>query len=297
MNNKQFSGVFSLLLTPFEGNKSIDWKAYERYLAWQIEMKPDGLFAVCGTSEMKWLTFEERAELARRAVKRAGSLPVVATANLDPELDRHPDELHKLADTGVAGVVLVPPDGLGEDQDRLREYFARIIEDAPCPTLIYEWPAVTPHLVDAHVYGDLVKRHGLAGIKDTTCTMEGIGAKIERTGNAAVFQANAPFMLESIRKGARGIMAIVSAAAADLVIRFYRAASAGSDEAAALHESLVLLDCALGRGGAYPATAKHLASLRGVTMGLACRAPANAAPEVLKAIEVWLAHARRLEVV
>lgn len=295
MRSNRFSGVFSLLLTPFESDGTIDWNAYERYVEWQLAWKPDGLFAVCGTSEMKWLTTAERLDLARRAVALAGGTPVVATANLDPEPARHPEELRRMAQTGVAGVVLVPPSGLGENQQRLGEYFARVIDASPCSVLIYEWPMTSPHLVDASVYGELVRSHGLAGIKDTTCTMEGIEAKIEQGGGATVFQANAPFMLDSIRRGAGGIMAIVSAAAADYVLRFWRAAAGGAEEATPLHEQLVLLDCALGRGGAYPATAKHLAALRGAPMGLTCRAPAEPAPEVLKAIEVWLACAERSE--
>lgn len=320
-----FSGVFSLLLTPFHNDKSVDWNAYERYLTRQLELKPDGLFAVCGSSEMKWLTPSERVELARRAVKSAGKTPVVATANLDSDRSRHSEEVRRMADTGLAGVVLVPPPGLGENQDELGEYFARIIDTAPCPTLLYEWPMVSPHLIEARIYGELVDHHGLAGIKDTTCTMEGIGAKIERNGKATVFQANAPFMMEAIARGAGGIMAIVTTAAADLTIDFRHAAQAAvrrrsaydasevghtpvtsnaaesmiadntsvAATAGLLHEQLVLLDCALVRGGAYPASAKHLAALRGIDMGLTCRAPAVAAGEVRKAVEVWYSHADR----
>lgn len=292
-----FQGVYSLLLTPFRQDLSIDWSGYERYLAWQLQLEPDGLFAVCGSSEMQWLELEERLELARRAVCAAPGVPVVATANLGPDPARHGDEVAAMADTGVAAVVLVPPDGMGEDQQRLRDYFAGTIDAAPCPVLLYEWPAVHPHLVDADVYGDLVRRHGLAGVKDTTCTLDGITAKIAQSDGATVFQANAPFMLPSIRRGARGIMAIVTTAAADLAIAFWRAATAdgGGDQptdADGLHELLVLLDCALGRADAYPATAKHLAALRGVPIGGICRSGAVAPAEALEAIAVWYRHAR-----
>jgi len=293
MAEQHFSGVFSLLLTPFLKDKSIDWPAYERYLDWQLEMEPNGLFAVCGSSEMKWLTLDERLELARLAAKRTGSIPVVATANLQPDLSFHSVEVGRMADTGVAGVVLVPPPGVGVDQGRLGDYFAGVIDASPIPTLIYEWPMVSPYFVDAAVYGKLVRDHGLAGIKDTTCTMEGIGKKIELTGSATVFQANAPFFLESIHRGANGIMAIVTTAAADLAIDFWNQAKKGSPRAEELHEALVLLDCALIRGGAYPATGKHLAVLRGLDMEITCRAPGVPVPEVLEAVRVWHSHAMR----
>jgi len=298
MTKRAFEGVYSLLLTPFHADLSIDWSGYERYLAWQLGHGPDGLFAVCGSSEMKWLEPGERLELARRAVRASDGVPVVATANLGVDPAGHGDEVARMADTGVAAVVLVPPDGMGEDQERLGAYLAETIDAAPCPAILYEWPAVKPHLVDADVYGELVRGHHLAGIKDTTCTLDGITAKIAQTAGATVFQANAPFMLPSIRHGARGIMAIVTTAAADMAIAFWRAAMAERDHGSgadveALHELLVLLDCTLGRAGAYPATAKHLAAVRGVPTGRACRSGAAAPAEALEAVAVWYRQARR----
>jgi 4-hydroxy-tetrahydrodipicolinate synthase len=283
--------VFSLLLTPFDDNREIDWRGYERYVAWQLDQGPDGVFAVCGSSEMKWLSLEERLRLAQAAVKQAGRIPVVATANLEPEPARHGEEIRRIADTGVAGVVLVPQPGLGENQDRLGEYFGRLIDGAPCPALVYEWPMVKPYLLEARIYAGLVRDHGVAGIKYTTCTMEGIAAKVAVRGDSTVFQANAPFLAESVRAGAGGIMAITTTAAADLAIRFWKAATgspAREAAAASLHAQLVLLDCALERGGAYPASAKHLATLRGLPMGTTCRNPVRLAPECRKAVEVWL---------
>lgn len=293
-----FGGVFSLLLTPFHEDKSVDFDSYERYVAWQVEQAPNGLFAVCGSSEMKWLTLDERLELARVAVEIAGDVPVVATANLLPALDQHRDEVLRMADTGVAGVVLVPPPGLGKEQKKLGDYFAGLLDDSPVPALIYEWPLVSPYLIEAGVFGELAQNHGLVGIKDTTCTMEGITGKIAVKGGATVFQANAPFMLDSIRKGAGGIMAIVTTAASDLVLQFWRQ-SAGKkfEDAARLHEQIVMLDSTMERGGSYPATAKHLCAIRGVSMRVACRNPAPQRPENFKAIELWHSEARRAGVV
>ncbi len=287
MSDARFRGVFSLLLTPFLTDKSIDWTAYDRHVSWQLDQAPAGLFAVCGSSEMKWLNREERLRLARRAVELAGSVPVVATANLEPDRTAHGEEVRRMADTGVAGVVLVPPPGLGENQDQLGEYFARLVDSAPCPALLYEWPMVRPYFIDARVYGALVKDHGLAGIKDTTCTMEGITAKIRVTGAATVFQANAPYFADAISAGANGIMAITTTAAPDVAVSWW---GSRSEE---LHELLVLLDCAMVRGDAYPATAKHLAALRGSGMEPTCRHPAVLTAEGRKAMEVWLRHAER----
>ncbi len=156
---------------------------------------------------------------------------------------------------------------------------------------------VRPYLVDARIYGALVRDHKLAGIEDTTCTMEGITAKIRVTGPATVFQANASYFAPAIKAGAGGIMAITTTAAADVAVCFWheqtQATGGSSPRAGELHELLVLLDCAMVRGDAYPATAKCLVALRGSPMEVTCRHPSVLSAEGTKAMEIWLDHAER----
>jgi 4-hydroxy-tetrahydrodipicolinate synthase len=282
----KFEGVFSLLLTPFHADGTIDWENYEYYVDWQLSHQPQGLFAVCGSSEMKWLTLEERLELARSAVVHAGRTPVVATANLEADLAAHVDEIARMADTGVAGVVLVPPDGLGDEPARFADYMANLAERAPCPVILYEWPLRKPYLIPADLYASLVREQGIIGIKDTTCTVEGIQAKIAAAPESIIYQANTPYLMEAVEMGARGTMAITSAAAGDLVVRFWQAATTGDPEARKIHQQLVFLDSVLRFG--YPGTAKQLAILRGVPMEPHCRWPVTPPDEAVKALAVWL---------
>ena len=112
-----FEGVFALLLTPFQTDGTIDWGCFDRYVDWQVSHQPQGIFSVCGSGEMHWLTLDERLALAARTVERSEGIPVLATANLQPKRAGHGEEVARMAATGVAGVVLVPPEGLGADQN------------------------------------------------------------------------------------------------------------------------------------------------------------------------------------
>jgi len=282
----RFKGVYALLLTPFQLNKEIDWEIYDRYVEWQVSHRPHGLFAVCGSSEMEYLTLQERLALAERAVRLAGDMPVVATGNVQSDPAEHTEELQRMAETGVSGIVLIPPGSMGEDQNRLEDYFARLADLSPIPVFLYECPLASPRFVDPDVYGRLVEQHGIAGIKDTTCTPEGIRAKIESATGSLVFQANMPYLLEALHSGAQGIMATISAAAADVALAFWREAANGNRETAeTLHELLVFLDGVLGKG--YPATAKHLAKLRGVPMNELTRKAKEMNDSARQGIAVW----------
>jgi 4-hydroxy-tetrahydrodipicolinate synthase len=281
----RFEGVFALLLTPFHADDTIDWDTYAHYVDWQLSHGAQGLFAVCGSSEMKWLTLDERLALASRAVERAGNVPVLATANLEDQTDDHLAEIERMAETGVAAVVLVPPQGLGNEPEQFAAYFAHLADHAPCPVILYEWPLRTPHLIPADLYADLVNAHGVLGIKDTTCTVEGIRAKIDAAPDSVVYQANTPYLMEAVDLGARGIMAITSAAAADAVVDYWQAARDGTPETVQRHRELVFLDALLRFG--YPATAKHLAALHGLPMQIHCRWPVTFPAEAAKALTVW----------
>lgn len=289
---KQFSGVYALLLTPFMRNKEIDWEIYEQYVDWQLSNQPQGLFAVCGSSEMEQLTPDERYELARRAVRRANKIPVLATGNVSAIIEEHEVEILRMAETGVAGIVLIPPGNLGEDQTKLEEYFAKLADISPVPLFLYECPLAAPRHIDSQVYKRLVELHGIVGIKDTTCTNEGINAKITGAPGGLVFQANTPYMADALLHGAAGVMSTTTSAAVDIVLELWE--SVRSDDAvktADVHELLVFLDGVLGKG--YPVTAKHLVSLRGVPMLTESRKGKSMNASAAKGIEIWLKAAEK----
>lgn len=280
-----FEGVFALLLSPFQTDGRIDWDCYDRYVDWQLNHRPSGLFAVCGSSEMNNLNLEERLALATRAVERAGPVPVLATANLEPDVTMHGAEVARMASTGVAGLVLVPPDGLGQNQNELLDYFASLADQADCPVFLYEWPQRKPCEIAPETYAALVRDHGVHGIKDTTCTREGILAKIEAAPTAVVYQANTPFLIDALEYGARGIMAITSTAAADLLVEFWTRFTGGEPQAALQHQQLIFLDAILRFG--YPASAKYLVHLRGLPIELTCRTQGVLSREAARALSVW----------
>jgi 4-hydroxy-tetrahydrodipicolinate synthase len=288
MNNELigFGGVFSLLLSPFGSGGRIDREAYEAYVGWQLGFGPDGLFAVCGSSEMRWLELDERIRLARTAVDAAGSAtPVVATGNLEDDPSRHPDEIRRLCDVGVSGIVLVPPRHQAGDEAALERYFRELAQAATVPILLYEWPQVEQPHIPPNVFGQLASDGVIAGIKDTTCTIEGVTEKLQVAGRATVFQANTPYLLDSLKLGAGGIMAITSAAFPGLVHALWREWKNGRD-VGPIHRELVFLDGLL--RSEYPATAKYLVERQGLAFPQTCRWPVSLSREMGKALDVWL---------
>ena len=255
-------GIYSLMLTPYKEDLSIDYDTYEEYTEWQVSQGVEHLFAVCGSSEMRELSLEERLKLATLTVKHKGETTIVATANLEPSVEDNLEEIKKMEATGVDGIVLTTK-GLGNDDDKLVEYIRNLAETATIPVFLYEFPGFQPHKMSGKAYGELTKDGLIWGIKDTTSTMEGIQAKIDNKYDSTIIQANMPFLFDSYKAGARGVMATPTSCGGAFFQRFHEAFLSGDMELAEQRfNEITLLDCAIDSG--FNVSAKYLVQLQGV---------------------------------
>lgn len=78
---KQFqNGMWPVMLTPLQQNGDVDYPALEELINWYIKEGSAGLFAVCQSSEMFYLSKEEREELTRFIKKISnGRVPVISS--------------------------------------------------------------------------------------------------------------------------------------------------------------------------------------------------------------------------
>lgn len=282
---KQFSGVWSLVLTPFNEDRTIDFAALENYVEWQASKKPQHLFAVCGSAEMNSLNIEERLKIATIAAKKAGDVPVVATANLEPSWLAQVDEVKRMEATGVSGLVFVSK-GYGNDQNRMFTYLAELSTYTELPIMLYEYPGCSPAKMEGETYRKLVETGRFVAIKDTTCTMPQIKEKIAVQGESSVLQANIPYLFESYVAGARGVCATPTTCGTHLFAKMWDEFSNGKvEQAKVTHQHIILLDNAL--EGGFCATAKYLINLQGCKMNWYTRGSHNLNPQKLKALEVW----------
>ncbi len=255
-------GIYSLMLTPFNEDRSIDYATYEEYAEWQVSQGVAHLFAVCGSSEMKDLTLEERLKLAELTVKHKGETTVVASANIEPTKEENIEEIKKMEQTGVDGIVLTTK-GLGDDDQKLIEYIRELASATTLPVFMYEFPGFQPHLISGEAYGELAKDDLIWGIKDTTCTLEGVGSKIDNKYNSTIIQANMPFLFDSYVMGARGVMATPTSCGGAFFQRFHEAFVSGDMALAEQrYNEIILLDNAIDSG--FCASAKELIRLQGV---------------------------------
>lgn len=282
----EFAGVYSLLLTPFNEDKSVDYRAYEEYVSWQASLAPQHLFANCGSSEMTALTPEERLKCAGLAVKNSNGIPVFATANLQAEHKDELEEMKALEQQGVTGLVFVTK-GMGDKPEAQYEYLMELSTHTELPIVLYEFPGMQPHIMDASVYGKLAATGKFKGIKDTTCTMEKIKEKIAVQGESNVLQANIPLLYDAYESGARGVVATPTTCGTDLFVKMWDEWAKGDKEAAKkTYYQIINLDNAIDSG--FNASAKYICKLRGVNMNWYTRGNAQLSEARMASIKAYV---------
>ena len=281
-NMEEYRGIYAVLLTPFKEDKSIDYDVYAQYVEWQASKGSHHLFSVCGSAEMTCLSLEERIKCAEIAVKHANGTEIVATANLEPTWQHQVEEVKRMEQTGVDGLVFVTK-GVGDKDDQLVDYLSELAEYTTLPILLYEFPGFQPHCMSGKAYGELVANGKFKGIKDTTCSLEKIKDKIAVQGESAVLQANIPFLFDAYEAGAR--------CGANLFRKMYDEyfVEKNVQKARETYNEIILLDNCIDSG--FNASAKYLVQLQGVPMTTVTRAGAKIDAPRRRSIESFYEYA------
>ena len=103
--------ILTTMITPYKADGSIDFATAEKYVDWYYENGLDGIFAVCQSSEIFYLSLEERVELNRRVYKRAKELDknflVVSSGHISDTLEKQVQELKAIYESGTDALILI----------------------------------------------------------------------------------------------------------------------------------------------------------------------------------------------
>nr|WP_321981416.1 dihydrodipicolinate synthase family protein [uncultured Cohaesibacter sp.] len=213
--SKEISGIIPVVLTPFTDDNKIDWAGYERLIEWYLENGATALFAVCQSSEMLFLSVEERAELARFTVKKvAGRVPVMASGHISDSLQDQKTELGAMVDTGVDAIVLVTnrldPDQKGADA--FRSNLDALLDFLPddLPLGLYECPAPYRRLMSDDEVTYCAKSGRFVIVKDVSCDLETVKRRVELVKGTPmkICNANAAIATPAMQAGSAGFCGV-----------------------------------------------------------------------------------------
>ncbi len=211
--------MLTTMITPYKKDGGIDYETAEKYVDWYYKNGLDGIFAVCQSSEIFYLSLEERVELNRRVYKRAKELDpnflVVSSGHISDTLEEQARELNAIYESGTDALILITNrlDINNEGDDVFIANAERLIERLPRDAKLglYECPHPYKRLVTPKILDWCLKTGRFYYMKDTCCDAGMIKERCEqlRGSHFKLLNANCQTLLESMRCGADGYCGIM----------------------------------------------------------------------------------------
>ncbi len=211
--------ILTTMITPCNKDGSVDYETAERYVDWYYESGIEGIFAVCQSSEIFFLSLEERVELNRRVYERAKALDknflVVSSGHVSDSIEDQAKELNAIYNSGTDALILITNrlDINNEGDDVFIENAEKLLSMLPpeAPLGFYECPYPYKRLVTPKILDWCIKTGRFKYMKDTCCDAKVIKERCEQLKGSGfkLLNANCQTLLESMRGGADGYCGIM----------------------------------------------------------------------------------------
>lgn len=215
--------MFTTMITPYKKDGTIDYETVTRYVDWYFENGLHGIFAVCQSSEIFFLSLEERVQLNRCVYQRAKELEkqsgrkftVVSSGHVSDSLDDQVEELNAIWNSGTDALIMITnrldPNNKGDDVlIRNAEYLiSRLPADAKLG--LYECPYPYKRLVTPKIFDWCLSTGRFYYMKDTCCDAAEIARRAQQMKGSTfkVLNANCQTLLQTMRAGAPGYCGIM----------------------------------------------------------------------------------------
>lgn len=235
-----FSGSIVAVVTPMKADGSVDFKALDRLVEFQIDNRTDGIVAVGTTGESATLSVEEHIEVVRRAVVAArGRVPIIAGTGGNSTTEAI--ELTQLAkEAGASACLLVVPYYNKPPQEGLYRHFKQIAETVAIPQILYNVPGRTACDMKPETVARLADIPNIVGLKEASCSLERNRELIRLVGDKIdLLSGDDDIAVESVLAGFKGVISVTANVGPRKVHDAIEAALAGrADEARAIDATL-----------------------------------------------------------
>jgi len=211
--------ILTTMITPYKKDGGIDYDTVRKYVDWYYKNHIDGIFAVCQSSEIFYLSLEERVELNRAVYQRAKELDrnflVVSSGHISDDPEDQAKELNAIYESGTDALILITNrlDINNEGDDVFIANAEKLLQKLPKEAKLglYECPYPYKRLVTPKILDWCLRTGRFYYMKDTCCDAQMISerAKQLRGSHFKLLNANCQTLLETMRNGANGYCGIM----------------------------------------------------------------------------------------
>ena len=268
-------GVYPTMVTPFTEDNKVDYNGVLELLNWYSEKGVDGIFAICQSSEIFFLSFEERLELLKFIMKNLPKgMSVVASGHTAADLDRQIYEANAFIDEGIDAYVFIANRFAAQDEDDsvfLRNFDKAVSSIPEIGLGIYECPYPYKRLMKPETLRECALGGRLKFLKDTCCRIGEIRAKLEAVDGLGlkIYNANSATLLESLEAGCAGYSGVMGNFHPEIyswLCKNYKTEPEKAKQVQAFLAFASLAECQM-----YPVNAKYHLGLCGLDIGYSAR--------------------------
>jgi 4-hydroxy-tetrahydrodipicolinate synthase len=269
--------LIPVMMTGFKPNGKIDFDMVSRITDFYLAAGAQGLFANCLSSEMYFLTPQERIDLTKHVVNYVnGKVPVVSTGSFGETMKEKAEFTKKIYDTGVNSVILITSHFANKDDnddvliDNFGKYFS-MTGNIPLGT--YECPSPYKRVLSPKVFQFLVANDRLLYHKDTCEDINLIEEKlaISKSTNLELYNAHTGTTMLSLQKGAKGMSPVSANFYPEIIAWMCENATnpAELDEVKWMQSEITRTEKIIGMG--YPVSSKFFLQQRGLPINILTR--------------------------
>lgn len=216
-------GAYPTMITPYAKDGSIDLETVKKYVHWYYEKGCAGIFSVCQSSEIMYLTVEERVLLNKTVYNEVQKInnankrkmTVVSSGHVADSIKDQADELNKIIESGTDALILITNrlDPSNEGDDVWIENANKLLSLLPHDVSLglYECPMPYKRLVSPKILNWCLDVGRFYFMKDTCCDASVIKERLEilKGSNFKLLNANCQTLLSSLRDGGAGYCGIM----------------------------------------------------------------------------------------
>jgi 4-hydroxy-tetrahydrodipicolinate synthase len=248
-----FSGSLVAIVTPMHADGSIDWSAWERLLALQLEAGTSGIVVGGTTGEAATLTEPELLQLLARARPLVQGRAVLLAGAGESSTAATVKRARRLSETGVDGLLVVTPPYNRPTQEGLYRHFEAVAAASSVPVVLYNVPTRTAVDMQPATVGRLASLPRVVAIKEAipVGAVQRVRELVAATrgaqgGQFAVLSGDDGTCAEAMLNGARGVISVTANVMPQAMARLCAAAVSGDRTGAqaldgvlaALHQAL-----------------------------------------------------------
>ena len=210
-------GAWPVMLTPFTADNKVDYAGLKDLTNWYIDNGCSGLFADCQSSEMFFLSKEERINIAKTVLEVAqGKVPVIVSGHISDSIEDQIDELQAIAALKPAALIFITNRFAKENESNevWRKNCDAVVKALPedLPLGLYECPFPYKRLIDEDNLRYVAKSGRFYFLKDTCCDLDLLKkrAEIVKGSNLKIYNANTSTLLDSLKSGCHGFCGVMA---------------------------------------------------------------------------------------